>query len=118
MALVGVRHLRVLPHGMTAARDGRPCAPSSRTAATPSTAASASSHDPGAVIQEATGGTHGVLVTAVHPRAFDQALSVVRRGATRGEIHPTVHVERLDDINDVFERMEKGKIDGRIVLRH
>lgn len=118
--------------------------------------------DPGAAVQEKTGGTHGVLVTAVHPKAFDQALSVVRRGATivfnglppgtfdadifdivlraitirgsivgtrqdmiealdfysRGHIHPTVHVEALDDINDIFERMEKGKIDGRIVMRY
>jgi len=122
----------------------------------------ASTSDPGAAIQEATGGTHGVLVTAVHPKAFDQALSVVRRGATivfnglppgtfdadifdivlraitirgsivgtrqdmiealdfytRGQIHPTVHVETLDRINDVFERMEKGQIDGRIVMRY
>ncbi len=118
--------------------------------------------DPGAAIQEATGGTHGVLVTAVHPRAFGQALAATRRGATivfnglppgdfpanifdivlraitirgsivgtrqdmvealdfyaRGEIHPTVAVESLDDINDIFERMEQGKIDGRIVMRH
>ncbi|AUG31139.1 alcohol dehydrogenase AdhP [Microbacterium hominis] len=118
--------------------------------------------DPGAAIQEATGGTHGVLVTAVHPKAFDQALSVVRRGATivfnglppgtfdadifdivlraitirgsivgtrqdmiealdfyaRGQIHPTVHVETLEDINDIFERMERGKIDGRIVMTY
>jgi DNA polymerase-3 subunit epsilon len=27
-----------------------------------------------------------------------------------------VHVETLDDINDIFERMEHGKIDGRIVM--
>ncbi|EXJ53067.1 MAG: zinc-dependent alcohol dehydrogenase [Microbacterium sp. 69-7] len=118
--------------------------------------------DPGAAISEHTGGTHGVLVTAVHPRAFDQALSVVRRGATivfnglppgtfdadifdivlraitirgsivgtrqdmiealdfyaRGQIHPTVHVENLEDVNDIFERMEKGQIDGRIVMRY
>lgn len=36
----------------------------------------------------------------------------------RGEIHPTVAVERLDDINDIFHRMEEGKIDGRIVMRY
>jgi propanol-preferring alcohol dehydrogenase len=34
----------------------------------------AATTDPGEAIQAATGGTHGVLVTAVHPRAFDQAL--------------------------------------------
>lgn len=122
----------------------------------------AANEDPGAAIQAATGGTHGVLVTAVHPKAFDQALQVTRRGATivfnglppgtfdadifdivlraitirgsivgtrqdmvealefyaRGQIHPTVSVETLDDVNDVFARMEKGKIDGRIVMRY
>ncbi|WP_223214688.1 alcohol dehydrogenase AdhP [Microbacterium ureisolvens] len=117
--------------------------------------------DPAAVVQERTGGAHGVLVTAVHPQAFGQALGVARRGATivfnglppgdfpadifdivlraitirgsivgtrqdmiealdfyaRGQIHPTVAVESIDDINDIFERMEHGKIDGRIVMR-
>ncbi|MFF8185992.1 alcohol dehydrogenase AdhP [Microbacterium sp. NPDC016588] len=122
----------------------------------------ASQEDPGEVIQRETGGTHGVLVTAVHPRAFGQALAVTRRGATivfnglppgdfpadifdivlraitirgsivgtrqdmeealdfyaRGLIHPTVTAATLDDVNDVFERMEQGKIDGRIVLQY
>lgn len=121
----------------------------------------ASVDDPGEVIQRETGGTHGVLVTAVHPRAFGQALAVTRRGATivfnglppgdfpanifdivlraitirgsivgtrqdmeealdfyaRGAIHPTVSPATIDDINDVFERMERGQIDGRIVLK-
>ncbi len=37
----------------------------------------------------------------------------------RGLIHPTVSsVETLDDINDIFERMEHGKIEGRIVMRY
>ncbi|MES1170443.1 MAG: zinc-dependent alcohol dehydrogenase, partial [Leifsonia sp.] len=36
----------------------------------------------------------------------------------RGEIHPTVTVERLDDINDIFARMEKGLITGRVVMRY
>ncbi|MDR7184107.1 propanol-preferring alcohol dehydrogenase [Microbacterium trichothecenolyticum] len=117
--------------------------------------------DPAAAVQERTGGAHGVLVTAVHPKAFGQALGVARRGATivfnglppgdfpadifdivlraitirgsivgtrqdmiealdfyaRGEIHPTVAVESIDDINDIFERMEHGRIDGRIVMQ-
>lgn len=38
--------------------------------------------DPGQVIQEQVGGTHGVLVTAVHPSAFGQAISMTRRGGT------------------------------------
>ncbi|WP_416211484.1 alcohol dehydrogenase AdhP [Microbacterium xanthum] len=122
----------------------------------------ASTEDVAAAVQEATGGAHGVLVTAVHPKAFGQALGVVRRGATivfvglppgdfpadifdivlrgitirgsivgtrqdmvealdlfaRGEIHPTVATESLDDINDIFERMEHGQIDGRIVMTY
>jgi len=36
----------------------------------------------------------------------------------RGEIHPTVSVEGLDDINDIFERMERGAIEGRIVMQY
>lgn len=122
----------------------------------------AANEEPGAAIQAATGGTHGVLVTAVHPRAFGQALAATRRGATivfnglppgdfpadifdivlraitirgsivgtrqdmiealefyaRGEIHPTVAVEPIDNINSIFERMEAGKIDGRIVMKY
>ncbi|MCW2287526.1 propanol-preferring alcohol dehydrogenase [Leucobacter luti] len=38
--------------------------------------------DPVAAIQEATGGSHGVLVTAVHPAAFGQAIGMTRRGGT------------------------------------
>lgn len=34
------------------------------------------------IVEETNGGTHGVLVTAVHPIAFKQALGVVRRGGT------------------------------------
>ncbi|MDX1871049.1 alcohol dehydrogenase AdhP [Mycolicibacterium sp. 120266] len=113
-----------------------------------------------AEVQRATGGVHGVLVTAVHPQAFGQAIGLARRGGTivfiglppgefpapifdivlkgltirgsivgtrqdmaealdfyaRGLIHPTVHTARLEDINDVFARMEAGQIDGRIVI--
>ncbi|NYE19874.1 propanol-preferring alcohol dehydrogenase [Microbacterium immunditiarum] len=118
--------------------------------------------DPVAAIQEQIGGAHGVLVTAVHPKAFAQSTGMARRRGTvvfvglppgdfpadifstvlraitvrgsivgtrqdmaealdfyaRGLIKPTVHVESLDDINDIFERMEEGKIDGRIVMRY
>ena len=39
--------------------------------------------DPDAAVQEATGGgAHGVLVTAVHPKAFGQAIGMARRGGT------------------------------------
>lgn len=111
-------------------------------------------------VQQATGGVHGVLVTAVAPEPFSQAIGFARRGGTialvglppgdfplpifdvvlrgltirgsivgtrqdmvealdfyaRGLIHPTVEAARLDDINDVFARMERGQIDGRIVI--
>jgi propanol-preferring alcohol dehydrogenase len=38
--------------------------------------------DPASAIQAATGGAHGVLVTAVHPAAFGQAIGMTRRGGT------------------------------------
>jgi hypothetical protein len=34
----------------------------------------------------------------------------------RGLIHPTVESASLDDINEVFGRMERGQIDGRVVI--
>lgn len=112
-------------------------------------------------IKEATGGgTHGVLVTAVSPVAFEQAVGVTRRGGTvamnglppgdfplnifnmilngitvRGSIVGTrldlqeaidfaqtgrvkAHVTptKLENINEVFDKMRKGAIDGRMVL--
>lgn len=37
----------------------------------------------------------------------------------RGLIHPTVSsVERIDDINDIFERLEAGKVEGRVVMQY
>jgi propanol-preferring alcohol dehydrogenase len=38
--------------------------------------------DPAAVLRKEIGGAHGVLVTAVSPIAFSQALGMVRRGGT------------------------------------
>ncbi|MEH0108746.1 alcohol dehydrogenase AdhP [Tersicoccus sp. MR15.9] len=38
--------------------------------------------DPAQAVQDATGGAHGVLVTAVHPKAFGQAIGMTRRGGT------------------------------------
>ncbi|MGC2940492.1 MULTISPECIES: alcohol dehydrogenase AdhP [unclassified Brevibacterium] len=38
--------------------------------------------DPAEIIQDKIGGSHGVLVTAVHPAAFGQAISMTRRGGT------------------------------------
>ncbi|SDE03487.1 alcohol dehydrogenase AdhP [Rhodococcus tukisamuensis] len=120
----------------------------------------AAEEDPVEAIQAATGGTDAVLVTAVHPEAFGQAIGMARRGGTitfnglppgdfpapifdtvlkgltirgsivgtrqdmvealdfyaRGAIKPTVHVRRLEEINDVFDELRAGKVDGRIVL--
>ncbi|MHB0775834.1 alcohol dehydrogenase AdhP [Halomonas sp. WWR20] len=38
--------------------------------------------DPAAYLKKAIGGAHGVLVTAVSPKAFEQSLGMVRRGGT------------------------------------
>ena len=112
-------------------------------------------------VLKATGeGCHGVLVTAVSPKAFEQAVSIIRRGGTmvlnglppgkfdlsifdmvldgitvrgsivgtrldlkealdiaaRGQVKAPISVEPLENINDIFDRMEQGKIDGRIVI--
>ena len=116
--------------------------------------------DPAAFIQKELGGTQGVLVTAVSPKAFQQALGMVRRGGTvslnglppgdfplsifatvlngitvrgsivgtrldlqealafagEGKVKATVETAALEDINDIFARMHRGDIQGRIVL--
>lgn len=116
--------------------------------------------DPGEYLQQEIGGAHGVLVTAVSSTAFDQALSMVRRGGTvvfnglptgdfpvsifdtvlngitirgsivgtrldlqesldmaaAGKVKATVAAEPLENINDIFDRMRDGKIEGRIVI--
>jgi len=116
--------------------------------------------DPAAYLKQTIGGAHGALVTAVSPKAFEQALGMVRRGGTvslnglppgdfplsifdmvlngitvrgsivgtrldleeslafaaRGAVKATVATDRLDNINDVFDRMRQGCIEGRVVL--
>lgn len=111
-------------------------------------------------VQKATGGVHGALVTAVSPKAMEQAFgflrskgtmalvglppgfislpvfdTVLKRITVRGSIVGTrqdleeslefagegkvaAHFswDKLENINAIFERMEEGKIDGRIVL--
>lgn len=118
--------------------------------------------DPADVIQEKIGGSHGVLVTAVHPQAFGQAIGMTRRGGTivfnglppgdfpapifdivlkgltirgsivgtrqdmiealefyaAGKIHPTFSKRPLEDINAIFDEMQHGKIDGRVVIEY
>ncbi len=122
----------------------------------------ARTEDPIAVIQAATGGAHGIHVTAVHPEAFGPAIHMSRRGGTivfnglppgdfpasifeivlkgltvrgsivgtrqdmvealdfyaRGQIHPTVATRKLDEINEIFDEMTRGTIDGRIVIAY
>ena len=116
--------------------------------------------DPAAHLKKEIGGAHGVLVTAASPKAFEQALGMVRRGGTivlnglppgsfplpifdmvlrgitlrgsivgtrldlqgaldlagEGAVRATVQTARLEDINDVFERLHEGEIEGRVVL--
>ena len=36
--------------------------------------------------------------------------------AARGKVKAHISVEPLENINDIFDRMEAGKIDGRIVI--
>ncbi len=116
--------------------------------------------DPAAFLKKEIGGAHGALVTAVSPKAFEQALGMVRRGGTvslnglppgdfplnifgmvlngvtvRGSIvgsrldleeslefaaedkvHATVSTDKLENVNEVFDRMRAGKIEGRVVL--
>lgn len=43
---------------------------------------------------------------------LQEALAFAGEGAVKATVHP----ERLDDINDIFERMHAGKIEGRVVL--
>ncbi|WP_209316372.1 alcohol dehydrogenase AdhP [Halomonas salinarum] len=116
--------------------------------------------DPAAYLKREIGGAHGALVTAVSPKAFDQAQGMLRRGGTlvlnglppgdfplpifdtvlngltirgsivgsrldlqesldfagEGKVKATVSTEKLENINDVFQRMIEGQIEGRVVL--
>ncbi len=116
--------------------------------------------DPAAYLRREIGGAHGVLVTAVSPKAFEQALGMARRGGTialnglppgdfplpifdmvlngitvrgsivgtrldlqealdfagEGKVAATVSTERQENVNEVFDRMLQGRIDGRVVL--
>ena len=126
-------------------------------------AVNAKDQDPAQAVEEYTkGGAHGVLVTAVHPQAFGQAIGMARKGGTivfnglppgdfpapifdivfkgltirgslvgtrqdleealdfyaRGKIQPTVTEVKLDDVNDVFDGLINGGVDGRRVIRY
>jgi alcohol dehydrogenase, propanol-preferring len=123
-------------------------------------AVNARTTDPVAFVKKTIRGARGVLVTAVSPKAFEQALNMADRGGTvalnglppgdfslsifdtvlngitvrgsivgtrldlqealdfanDGKVKATVEVDKLSNINSVFDRMRAGKIDGRIVL--
>ncbi|WER47946.1 alcohol dehydrogenase AdhP [Cupriavidus sp. WKF15] len=116
--------------------------------------------DPAAWLQKEIGGAHGVLVTAVSPKAFSQAIGMVRRGGTialnglppgdfgtpifdvvlkgitirgsivgtrsdlqesldfaaHGDVKATVSTAKLEDVNDVLNRLREGRVEGRVVL--
>ena len=120
----------------------------------------AKTQDPAKEIQEQIGGGHGVLVTAVSPIAFKQAVGMLRRGGTcvlnglppgefpvsifdvvlngytirgsivgtrldleealafagEGKVKATIEILPLESINEVFSRLKKGQINGRVVL--
>ena len=120
----------------------------------------AKTQDPAKEIQKQIGGAHGVLVTAVSPIAFKQAVGMLRRGGTcvlnglppgdfpvsifdlvlnghtlrgsivgtrrdleealafaaEGKVKATIETLPLDSINDVFDRLKKGQVNGRVVL--
>lgn len=119
--------------------------------------------DPVQALRDQTdGGVHGLVVTAVHPSAFEQSVGMARRGGTivfvglppndfpanifnivlnsltirgslvgtrqdmaeaidfyvRGKVKPKVEEAKLADINQIFERMHAGGIDGRIAINY
>jgi len=120
----------------------------------------AQTQNPAEEIQRQIGGAHGVVVTAVSPIAFKQAMGMLRRGGTcvliglppgdfpvsifdvvlngytvrgsivgtrkdleealefaaEGKVKATIEKQPLGAINEVFERLKKGKVNGRIVL--
>lgn len=120
----------------------------------------ATTQNPAHEIQKQIGGAHGVLVTAVSPIAFKQAMGMLRRGGTcvlnglpagefpvsifdvvlngytlrgsivgtrrdleealsfaaEGKVRATIEIQPLSSINEVFDRMKKGKVNGRVVL--
>ena len=121
----------------------------------------ARTEDPVARIQAATGGAHGVLITAVSPIAFQQGVNMLRRGGTcvlnglppgdfpvsifdvvlkrltirgsivgtrkdmqealqfaaDGKVKAIIETQPLEEINSVFDRLRKGTVQGRVVIK-
>jgi alcohol dehydrogenase, propanol-preferring len=120
----------------------------------------AAKNDPASIIHSQVGGAHGVLVTAVSPKIFRQAIDMLRPGGTctlvglppgdfptpifdvvlkgitvrgsivgtrkdlqeslqfaaEGKVKPSIETQPLEAINDVFDRLKRGQVNGRIVL--
>lgn len=121
----------------------------------------ATSDDVVEIVRKGTdGGAHGILVTAVSPSAFSQAVRIARRRATislvglppgsfplpifetvlnrltvrgsivgtrrdldeaiafamEGKVRAHVRTAGLTEINEVFDRLHRGLVDGRVVL--
>jgi alcohol dehydrogenase, propanol-preferring len=112
------------------------------------------------IIKQTGGGAHGVLVTAVSPPAFSQALKMVRRKGTislvglppgdfrtpifdvvmnritlrgsivggredlaeaiafaaEGKVRAEISEAKLEDINQVFDDLKAGAVNGRVVI--
>jgi propanol-preferring alcohol dehydrogenase len=117
--------------------------------------------DPVSKIQETIGGSHGVLITAVSPVAFQQGVNMLRRGGTcvlnglppgdfpvsifdvvlkrltirgsivgtrkdmqealqfaaEGKVKAIIETQPLEEINSVFERLRRGEVQGRVVIK-
>ncbi|MFM9378087.1 zinc-dependent alcohol dehydrogenase, partial [Gordonia sp. VNK21] len=56
------------------------------------------------------------LVRRPHLQLARQAMVEAIDFYARGLITPTVATTGLGEINEVFDRMEKGEIDGRMVI--
>jgi propanol-preferring alcohol dehydrogenase len=120
----------------------------------------AAEKDAATSIQDEIGGAHGVLVTAVSPKIFQQSINMLRRGGTcslvglppgdfptpifdvvlkritvrgsivgtrkdlqeslefaaEGKAKSTTETQPLEAINDVFDRLKHGQVNGRVVL--
>jgi alcohol dehydrogenase, propanol-preferring len=112
------------------------------------------------IVKQTGGGAHGVLVTAVSPSAFSQAIKMVRRKGTislvglppgefrtpifdvvmnritmrgsivggredlaeaiafaaEGKVRAEIHKAELEDINQIFDDLKAGTVNGRIVI--
>ena len=117
--------------------------------------------DPVSKIQETIGGSHGVLITAVSPVAFQQGVNMLRRGGTcvlnglppgdfpvsifdvvlkrltirgsivgtrkdmqealqfaaEGKVKAIIETQPLEEINSVFDRLRRGEVQGRVVIK-